>query len=148
METLVEHLRKDLEPCQAHLEIRDLPEIMGDPTQISLLFQILLENALQYARPGVPPHIRIEAEPNHTIAVDDNGRGFDEAYLASIMRPFKRLVTKSDVRGAGLGLSLAKRIVECHGGELSASSEPGRGSQFRIRFPHRDPNTASPHLTD
>ena len=148
IETLVEHLQKEIEQYQGHVEVRDLPEIMGDPTQIQLLFQILLENALQYARPSVPPYIRIEAEPDNTITVYDNGRGVDEVYLASIMRPFKRLVTENDVRGAGLGLSLAKRIVEFHGGELSASSEPGQGSQFRIRFPHRENQTASPVPAD
>lgn len=138
LEELVEHLQTTIGRCEGRVEIGSLPEVVGDPEQMRLLFQILIENALQYARPGVPPRVQIEAEPDNgwsTVSVYDNGRGFDAANLARIMRPFKRLVTHSDVRGTGLGLSLAKRIVEFHGGELSASSEMDQGSRFRIRFP-------------
>jgi signal transduction histidine kinase len=146
VEELVEHLRTDIEKLGGSVEIGCLPTVVGDPEQVRLLFQILIENALQYGRPGVPLRVQIEAEPAdgwHTISVHDNGRGFNQTYLANIMRPFKRLVTKGQVRGTGLGLSLAKRIVDFHGGELSASSGMDQGSQFCIRFPPVDNDTAS-----
>jgi signal transduction histidine kinase len=143
VEDLVEHLRTEIETCEGGVEIGCLPEVVGDPEQMRLLFQILIENALQYARPGVPPRVQIKAEQDNgwsAISVHDNGRGFDLTHLTSILRPFNRLVTKSDVQGTGLGLSLAKRIVEFHGGELNASSEANQGSQFRIRLRPVDNN--------
>jgi light-regulated signal transduction histidine kinase (bacteriophytochrome) len=99
-------LRTDIEKLGGSVEIGCLPTVVGDPEQVWLLFQILIENALQYGRPGVPLRVQIEAESAdgwHTISVHDNGRGFNETYLANIMRPFKRLVTKDQVRGTGLG---------------------------------------------
>jgi len=137
VEELVQDRRADLDRLGGSIEIGDLPEVVGDPEQIRILFQILIDNALQYFRPDVPPRIQIGSAQDGewcVISVHDNGRGFDKTYLATIMRPFKRLVAKSDVRGTGLGLSLAKRIVEFHGGELSVSSEIDQGSQFCIRF--------------
>jgi signal transduction histidine kinase len=141
VEELVEHLRTEIAGREGSVEIGCLPEVVGEPAQVRLLFHILLDNALQYARPGVPLRVQIEAEQDNrwcAISVHDNGRGFDATQLASIMRPFKRLVTKSEVQGTGLGLSLARRIIEFHGGELNASSEINQGSQFRIRFRHVD----------
>jgi signal transduction histidine kinase len=141
VEELVEHLRTEIAGREGSVEIGCLPEVVGEPAQVRQLFHILLDNALQYARPGVPLRVQIEAEQDNrwcAISVHDNGRGFDATQLASIMRPFKRLVTKSEVQGTGLGLSLARRIIEFHGGELNASSEINQGSQFRIRFRHVD----------
>jgi signal transduction histidine kinase len=137
VEEIVKDQRTDLDRLGGSIEIGYLPEVVGDPEQIRILFQILIENALQYSRPDVPPRVQIGSVQDgewRVISVHDNGRGFDETYLANIMRPFKRLVAKSDVRGTGLGLSLVKRIVDFHGGELSASSEIDQGSQFCIRF--------------
>jgi light-regulated signal transduction histidine kinase (bacteriophytochrome) len=136
VEEIVKDQRTDLDRLGGSIEIGYLPEVVGDPEQIRVLFQILIENALQYSRPDVPPRVQIGSAQDgewRVISVHDNGRGFDETYLANIMRPFKRLVAKSDVRGTGLGLSLVKRIVDFHGGELSASSEIDQGSQFCIR---------------
>ena len=66
--------------------------------------------------------------------MQDNGIGFDQKYADEIFGVFKRL-HRDDHSGTGVGLALARRIVERHGGSIWARSEPGRGSAFHIRLP-------------
>ncbi|MFO7461474.1 MAG: ATP-binding protein, partial [Desulfatiglandales bacterium] len=65
----------------------------------------------------------------------DNGIGFDEKYLDKIFVPFQRLHGRGAYGGVGMGLAICKKIVERHGGEITAKSEPGRGSAFIVTLP-------------
>jgi signal transduction histidine kinase len=67
--------------------------------------------------------------------VDDNGIGFNEKALGKIFAPFQRLHGRSEYEGVGMGLAICKKIVERHGGEITAKSELGRGSTFIVTLP-------------
>jgi signal transduction histidine kinase len=71
----------------------------------------------------------------HEIYVEDNGIGFDEKYVDKIFMPFQRLHGRSGYEGVGMGLAICKKIVERHGGKITAKSEPGKGSTFMITLP-------------
>jgi chemotaxis family two-component system sensor kinase Cph1 len=113
----------------------ELPEVMGNPAQLSQLFQNLLGNAIKYQSPGHKPHIRISAEragDDWHFVIEDNGIGIAGKHLEAIFEIFRRLHTEDEYPGTGIGLSLCKKIVARHGGRIWAESEPGRGSRFHF----------------
>jgi signal transduction histidine kinase len=90
---------------------------------------------VKYA-PGVPVEISLNAsEAGATVVVRDQGKGIPEDKFERIFERFARLEAPRAVNGLGLGLSIAKQIVEAHGGAISVSSAPGRGSEFRVTLP-------------
>lgn len=134
----------------AKIEIDLLPEISVIPGQMRQVFQNLLSNALKFTREGVPPHIQIkgelieeccpDAKPNTEgnwlkISVKDNGIGFDETYLNKIFIIFQQLNANGKYEGTGIGLAIAKKIIDNHKGLITAKSTPGVGSEFIIILP-------------
>jgi signal transduction histidine kinase len=71
------------------------------------------------------------------IYIQDNGIGFDVQYLERIFQPFQRLHGRSQYEGSGIGLAICRRIVERHGGSITAQSQPGEGATFIVRLPVR-----------
>jgi signal transduction histidine kinase len=69
------------------------------------------------------------------IQVQDNGIGFDPDSAGRLFQPFHRLVGRSEFEGSGIGLAICRKIVERHGGTISAHSQPGQGSIFTVRLP-------------
>jgi signal transduction histidine kinase len=67
--------------------------------------------------------------------IEDNGIGFDSAYLERIFQPFQRLHSRDEFEGSGIGLAICKKIVERHGGRITAESTPEVGSRFKISLP-------------
>jgi PAS domain S-box-containing protein len=121
------------------VHVGDLPLISADPTQMRQLFQNLIGNALKFHKPGEKPMVNVRLA-SHTdsgsrIVVEDNGIGFDEQHLDKIFAPFQRLHGRSEYEGAGMGLAICKKIVERHGGSITATSKPGAGSTFIIELP-------------
>lgn len=113
-----------------------LPSLVVDTVQFLQLFQNLLSNAIKYRREE-PPVIDVEARrdaSNWIISVKDNGRGFNQQFAERIFGLFQRLHGR-EVDGTGIGLSIARRIVERHGGRIWAASEEGRGSTFFFSLP-------------
>lgn len=115
-------------------------ELQADPGQLRQLMQNLIENALKYHRPDVPPQIDIVNEVidggQCRITVTDNGIGFEEKYLDRIFEVFQRLHSEaSDYKGTGIGLAICQKIVERHGGTITARSTPGSGSTFQVVLP-------------
>jgi PAS domain S-box-containing protein len=111
-----------------------------DEPMMRMLLETLMDNGLRYHRPGVPPVLQVGASIEGewcTIRVQDNGLGFDEQQLHQMFQVFGRLHGQREYRGTGLGLPVAQRIVEQHGGTITATSQPGRGSQFVVTLPHR-----------
>jgi signal transduction histidine kinase len=112
------------------------------------LFQNLLSNSLRF-RGEEKPLIRVSAnqvddpagkknDPNGSwveILVEDNGIGFDEKYLDRIFQPFQRLHGRSQYEGTGIGLAICRKIVERHGGTITAKSTPGEGATFIVTLP-------------
>ncbi|MDR3555429.1 MAG: PAS domain S-box protein [Syntrophobacteraceae bacterium] len=119
-----------------------LPVISADPTQMRQLFQNLIGNALKFLKPDEKPIVQIRSVSNRDskcqIIVEDNGIGFEEKYLEKIFAPFQRLHGRdSRYEGTGMGLAICKKIVERHGGSITARSTPGKGSLFIIDLPVR-----------
>src|SRR5271166_3387111 len=109
-----------------------IPPVDHDPNQVNQVLLNLLLNAIQSMdKPGAI-RVSLEADGDDVlIAVTDEGKGIQPETLPNIFRPF--FTTKG--HGTGLGLSLARRIVEAHGGHIDVASEVGKGSRFAIRLP-------------
>jgi PAS domain S-box-containing protein len=125
----------------ARVEVEPLPRIRVSPVQMVQLFQDLVTNGLKFQSGGEPPHIRIYARAvpgageAWELCVEDNGIGFEEKYLDKIFVPFQRLHDESRYSGVGMGLAICRKIVERHGGGISARSTPGKGSTFIVTLP-------------
>lgn len=137
---VVSDLEVRLEQTQGQVDWRDLPTIDADATQMRQLLQNLISNALKFHREGVPPRITIRAQAPHpnsnaVIEVADNGIGFDEKYLDRIFTIFQRLHGRFEYEGTGIGLAVCRKIVDRHGGSITARSTPGVGSVFVVSLP-------------
>jgi signal transduction histidine kinase len=121
------------------VKVRELPAIKADPTQMRLLFQNLIGNALKFHKENEKPVVKVlsaAGDGKLQIIVEDNGIGFEEKYVDKIFAPFQRLHGKSSqYEGTGMGLAICKKIVERHGGTITAKSTPGAGSTFVITLP-------------
>jgi signal transduction histidine kinase len=151
LDEVVQEVTNDLEmevrQVGADVEIGSLPVVFGDPSQLRQLFQNLVANALKYRRSGVTPHIKIyggEDDGGCRVIVEDNGIGFDEKYLDKIFQPFQRLHGKNEYSGTGIGLAICKKILDRHGGTITAISTPGKGSAFVMTFSVRSQQLTDP----
>jgi len=118
--------------------IQDLPIIMADYFQIKQLFQNFVSNAIKYRKPDLAPEILISFEKNDqevSVIIEDNGIGIEETFWKIIFEPFKRLHSRSEIPGSGIGLSICKKIVELYNGNIKVKSVPGQGCTFYISFP-------------
>jgi PAS domain S-box-containing protein len=136
---VISDLELRLQQYGGKVEFGPLPNIVGDRIQIRLLFQNLIGNGLKFQRAGLPPIVTITGQANGEkiveIKIQDNGIGFDNDKAACLFEPFKRLHDKSEYEGSGMGLPICKKIVERHGGKITASSVPGQGSTFTVYLP-------------
>jgi len=118
---------------------------MADRLQMMQLLQNLVGNALKFRRPDVVPQIRIyhqlpaddvgKSSRMWHLYVADNGIGFDEKYVDRIFVPFQRLHGSNTYEGTGIGLAICRKIVERHGGTLTARSVSGQGTTFIVSLP-------------
>jgi light-regulated signal transduction histidine kinase (bacteriophytochrome) len=133
------NLRAQIAETNARVEAERLPRIEAEPAHMIELLQNLIGNSLKFRREKEPPVIKISAEPAEgscRIFIRDNGIGFQKKYLDRIFIPFERLHTHK-YKGTGIGLSLARKIVERHGGSITAESLPDIGSTFIVTLPER-----------
>ena len=117
----------------------ELPEVWGDFTLLTQLYQNLIGNALKFGG-DQPPVIRLTAEEwdgTPVFGVKDNGIGIDFKYTQQIFQPFRRLHSRAQYEGSGIGLAICRKIVERHGGKIWVDSEPGKGAHFRFTITHR-----------
>ncbi|MEM0967715.1 MAG: ATP-binding protein [Verrucomicrobiota bacterium] len=129
-----------VEASGGEVMVGELPSAEVDESQMRQLFQNLIGNALKFARKGVPIHVEVGGEmigEEVFIRVKDNGIGFEETYRDRIFAIFQRLHGRHEYEGTGVGLAICKKIVERHGGEISAKSQVGEGSEFEIKLPRR-----------
>jgi light-regulated signal transduction histidine kinase (bacteriophytochrome) len=118
---------------KATIKVGPLPTLKGFKTEIRLLFQNLLSNALKYHKAGIPPEITFTAQENvgkWLFAMQDNGIGIDPRFYGKIFMLFQRLHNREDYSGTGIGLAECKKIVELHDGDIWVNSVPGEGSTF------------------
>ncbi|GAB0111347.1 sensor histidine kinase [Pseudoalteromonas distincta] len=137
-----------IKESDAQVNVDNLPVVQADKSQMQQLFLNLLSNAVKFRREGTTPRIDITyADRNefsedlntHTqwqvITIKDNGIGFSQEYADKIFVPFQRLHGRSQYKGTGIGLSVCRRIVERHGGTITAQSKDGEGATFIIKLP-------------
>ena len=130
---------------QAKIIVGALPVIDGHPTQLRMLIQNLIVNAIKFRAPDTVPVVNVSASsPGRSdkvvLSVTDNGIGIDPDFHQRIFGLFQRLHTHSTFAGSGLGLAICKRIATNHGGSIDVTSSLGNGSQFNIHLPGRHHN--------
>jgi signal transduction histidine kinase len=129
-----------LEEKKAVVDIsQPLAAVEADTVQIRQLMQNLIANGLKYQPKGATPKITITSRPAADemirIEVTDNGIGIKPEYHTAIFEMFKRLHTRAEYEGTGIGLAVCKRIVERHGGTMGVESQFGQGSTFWFTVP-------------
>jgi len=147
----INKIKDTIDEKNALISVALLPELKVIPHQIQQLFINLIMNSIKYTKEGVNPQIKMESqqpsseeiialggnpEINYAkICFTDNGIGFNKMYAGKIFDPFYRLHNKADYSGSGLGLTLAKKIVDNHDGFITASSEVNAGTTMCIYLP-------------
>ena len=156
---VVGDLESRIQSTGGRVELGELPTLDADPLQMRQLLQNLIGNALKFHRKDVPPVVSVQCRsvPPATggvagcsaweITVQDNGIGFDEKYLDKIFAPFQRLHGRGEYEGNGIGLAICKKIVDRHGGTITARSVPDEGTRFIVTLP-RDQDTGDPQPAD
>ena len=135
------NLRGAIENNKAVITHNDLPAVTADKSQLIKVFQNLIANAIKFKKEDEPPKIHVSARKDlqknqYIFSVQDNGIGMDPQYAERIFTLFQRLHTRDEYQGTGIGLSVAKRIVERHGGRIWVESELGKGSTFYFTLPN------------
>jgi len=131
------NLQGRIEESNALISRGPLPVVYGDQTQVCLLFQNLVINAIKYCQTDIPPSIRVAVEPQGDewlFSVRDNGIGIEPEYTEKVFGIFKRLHGR-DKPGTGMGLAICRKIVTRHSGRIWVESEPGVGSTFFFTLP-------------
>ncbi len=145
------NLHELLDENKVELEVEQMPVIYGVPHQITQLFSNIITNAVKYRSEKRQPRIKISykevsqegllksdimgVEKYCKIIIEDNGIGFEQEYAEKIFELFQRLHNKDEYEGTGIGLSICKKIVQNHGGMITAAGNPDQGSTFIVYFP-------------
>lgn len=153
LHTVLENLELPLQESGGQVTAAPLPQLEGHRQQLQQLFQNLMENALKYRHPERQPRITIQTRKlagndplladrgahagrqYHLISFSDNGIGFDTADAERIFQVFTRLHGRSEYAGTGVGLSIARKVAENHGGFIWAEGKEGEGAVFWIGLP-------------
>jgi len=152
LEKTIAEFNTKIENLQVNPECDHLPHVNGYPTLLSLLLRHLLENAVKFRNPDVELKVRVTcresvtgeqvnhhlAHPGeiyHVISFSDNGVGFPAEEAENIFGMFYRLHDKLLHRGSGIGLAISKKIMDIHGGFITAESNSTGGSSFHCYFP-------------
>ncbi len=132
------NLRAPIKEKNAKITYDKLPSIDCDPIQIHQLLQNLITNAIKFNSEKSPQvHISAKELNNEWLfSVTDNGIGIDPRHQEQIFSIFKRLHTRQEYEGTGIGLSICKRIVEIHGGQIWVESQLGKGTTFYFTIPN------------
>jgi two-component system, NtrC family, sensor histidine kinase KinB len=119
----------------------ELPDVMADRSQVERVIANLVINAIRATASGGEIHVNAAGRQGYvTISVRDTGRGIPHDYLGQVFEPFVQ-VPNAPAGGAGLGLSISRRIVEAHGGQITVRSELGQGTTFTFTLPIAPPVT-------
>ena len=138
VDSAISSIRNSMEESNAVVMRDAIPDLMADEIQLSQIFQNLIGNAIKF-RGQVPPKIHVSAELKNdewVFAVRDNSIGIAPENFEKIFGIFKRVHSKTDYPGCGIGLALCKKIVERHSGRIWVESEIGKGSVFYFTIPY------------
>lgn len=123
---------------RAEVEIHYLHAAQADPALLKQVLVNLLSNAVKYSSKVEKPHVEVRSEVQGDeiiYSISDNGVGFNNQYLDKLFGVFQRLHLQSEFEGTGVGLALAKRIINKHGGRIWASGELNKGATFSFSLP-------------
>jgi signal transduction histidine kinase len=154
LKDLVRELKDDFELIiqdkGAEIIIGELPCIDVNKGQMRQVFQNIISNGLKFSTTGKAPVIHISSKrisekrfdsPEESdgsyclISIRDNGIGFHEKYVSNIFALFERLNSKDEYEGTGIGLAIAKKIIDKHNGLITARSKEGSGAEFLVILP-------------
>jgi signal transduction histidine kinase len=152
LQSVCEFLKQDIEQKRAAIHIGQMPKITGFEKQLYLMFRALIDNAIKFSKPGIPPVVTIQCvqttgeELNHIdkkllkkqfirISVQDNGIGFSNEFTQKIFLLFQRLHSTAEYDGKGIGLAIVERVMTNHSGYVVATSQPDKGALFNLYFP-------------
>ena len=137
VQTALTAISTRLKETSAVIEVGELPEVFGDRTLLTQLFQNLIGNAVKFVGPQTP-HVCISAHRQNgswVIGVRDNGIGIKPEYAQKIFAPFQRLHAQAEYEGTGIGLAICRKVVQRHGGRIWVDSLPGEGAHFQFELP-------------
>ncbi len=148
IEEAISNLSAAITESNAQISYDKLPQIIADSRQIGQLFQNLISNAIKFKKQGIPPKINIQVNKDeengeYVFSVKDNGIGIEKDYFDRIFTIFQRLHTRDEYSGTGIGLSISKKIVERHGGNIWVESEFQKGSIFYFTINSSDDDKIS-----
>lgn len=146
LEAALSNLSTLIAETEAQITHDALPALRADPSQLMQLFQNLVGNALKFRREGEPAkvHVGVQREGGEWVfSVRDNGIGIEPKHFERIFVIFQRLNARENYPGTGIGLAVAKRIIERHGGRIWIESTPGVGTTMFFSLPARNARTTS-----
>jgi signal transduction histidine kinase len=138
MSDTVAGLDTQRERTGAEITWSDLPVVRGEEALLSTLLANLVGNSLKFRRPGVPPRVRVFARRiggEWEFTCQDNGIGIEPEFAEKVFVIFQRLHSKDAYPGTGIGLAIAKRIVEYHGGRIWVDPEYAEGAAIHFTLP-------------
>ena len=137
---VISDMADTIQSSKAEITVQELPLLNGYETELRLLFQNLIKNAIKFHKKEIHPEIKISAERRQDewiFTMKDNGIGIEENDREKIFIIFRRLHNRSEYEGTGIGLAHCKKIAELHGGKIWVESTPGDGSNFIFTIPVR-----------
>ncbi|WKY47687.1 ATP-binding protein [Eubacteriaceae bacterium ES3] len=140
IENVMKNMRMVIKEEDVTIEFADLPTIKGNAVRLEQLFLNLISNAVKY-RSEKPPHIRIWSEEKDTtidIMVQDNGIGIEPEYLETVFQVFKRLHSRGEYEGTGIGLAICKKIANKHQATIQAESDGINGTIIHLSFKNKE----------
>jgi signal transduction histidine kinase len=152
IESVVEYLKQEIEIKRATIHIGQMPNITGFEKQLYLMFKALIDNAIKFSKPGIPPVVTIQCVQTTgedlahidkkilkkefiRISVQDNGIGFSNEFNQKIFLIFQRLHSGTEYEGKGIGLAIVERVMTNHNGYVLARAQEDKGALFNLYFP-------------
>ncbi len=138
LDEVMHDLKVHVQERNAEIMINKLPHIYAVPSQMRMIFSNLISNALKYCESDIP-HVEIQStilDDKVKFSIKDNGIGIKPRYQEKIFVIFKRLHSRAEYSGTGIGLSICKKIIERHGGNITLDSEYGVGTTFFFTIPN------------
>lgn len=132
------NLRESIAESNAEITYDKMPVVFGDRIQLGQVFQNLIGNAIKFRKESEPPSIHVSVEQSGEdwlFSIKDNGIGIEPQNRERIFKVFQRANARSEFPGSGMGLSIAKKIIQRHGGKIWVESEIGKGSVFYFTLP-------------
>jgi light-regulated signal transduction histidine kinase (bacteriophytochrome) len=132
----IDNLSAAIGEAKAEIEVgANLPTLLGNPVQLTRVFQNLIGNAIKYRAPERAPKVSVSVAQfgkEWVFSISDNGIGIEPQHFERIFGVFQRLHSRDQYEGTGIGLAVVKRIIEQHGGRIWVESEAGKGSTFKF----------------